>query len=149
MLNVGLHHVDLLTMLAGTEPGAVQAVGDRLLARWADGSVLDGTYAPGPGRDAMAVRFQNDLVHVDRRNGLRLRGAGFRNALPSPALLRARPRQTGWERSFERALRGFVGASIAGKLAIPGPEDGRRAVAVGLAIRRSLESGRAERVRAG
>ena len=140
MLDVGLHHIDLLSLVAGTGPGEVHALGERrLAARWADGSTLDGTYGPGPGRDEMDIRFVDRCVHIDRRNGVRLRGAGIRGAVPDPTLLRARPQTTGWERSFERALRSFVDRSIAGEAAVPGPEEGRRAVGVGLAIRQSLE----------
>ena len=148
VLSVGSHHLDLLILLAGAAPTEIEVVdGRRLLARWADGSTLDGTYAPGPGDDWMSVRFRERTVHLDRRRGRGLRGAGPRSSLPVPALVRARPGTTGWERSFERALRSFVDRSSAGLPAVPGPSEGRRAVALGIAMSESTARGRAVQVR--
>ncbi len=142
LLNVACHHVDLLSALAGVGPREVEARGERdLVARWADGSVLRGTYGDGPGRDRARIRFGSTTVELNRRRGLRLRGAGLRAALPSPTLLRARPRATGWERSFERALAAFVTAATGGESGTPGPADGLRAVVVGMAIAHSMSEG--------
>lgn len=139
LLNVACHHIDLLSALAGAGPREVEARGERhLVARWADGSALRGTYGDGPGRDEARIRFGSTTIELDRRSGLRLRGAGLRAALPSPTLLRARPGATGWERSFERALAAFVAAGTRGRSATPGPADGLRAVVVGTAIARSM-----------
>jgi predicted dehydrogenase len=150
LLTVSCHHVDLLSALGGVGPLEVEALGERdLVARWADGSVLRGTYGAGPGRDHARIRFGSATVEVDRRRGLRLRGAGLRAALPSPTLLRARPSATGWERSFERALAAFVTAAARGEPATPGPADGLRAVVVGVAIARSMQEGGPVEVKAG
>jgi predicted dehydrogenase len=141
-LNVGLHHLDLLGSIVGTPPSAVEMVDDRRLrAWWPDGSALEGTYGQGDGADQATLEFANATVSLDRRRGLRLRGAGPRAALPSPSLLRARPTRTGWERSYERALAAFADAAQRGAPAHPGPAEGLQAVRVGTTILRSLADG--------
>ncbi len=150
VLNVGLHHVDLLGSIAGDSPAEVEVRDGRVLcARWSDGSVLEGTYGPGQGDDLARIRFGSTTVELDRRRGVRLRGAGVRAGLPSPALLRARPATTGWERSYERALAAFAATTTRGTPATPGPADGLRAVVVGTAIARSMTEGGPARVDAG
>jgi predicted dehydrogenase len=148
MLNVGLHHVDALSALAGGAPVEVHAVdGQRLRVRWPDGSELEGIYGPGKGDDVVELSFGGRTVRLDRRRGVRLAGGGVRLGSPSAVLVRSRPATTGWERSFERALRAFARAAAAGHPATPGPGDGLRAVSVGLAITESLRSGAPVRLR--
>lgn len=142
VLDVGLHHVDLMTVVCGAPPGEVEwRGGTALRAAWPDGSVLRGEYGPGPGDDRARMQFANATVDIDRRRGVRLRGAGLWPGVPSPALVRARPAATGWERSFERALRAFVASARAGRAATPGPAEGVAAVRVGEAILRSASVG--------
>jgi predicted dehydrogenase len=136
-IDLGGHHVDLLSWLLGTVPAEVEAsVPDRLRVRWPDGSTLDGDYGPGPPEDRVGL---GDLT-VDRMRGLRLRG------LPQPGLVLTRVRGRDWERSYERALAAFVRAVETGAEPEPGPEAGIAGAAVGEAALRSLASGRAEPV---
>jgi predicted dehydrogenase len=153
VVDVGIHHVDLVSWLCGAPPVAARATDDgRLVVSWRDGTTLAGTYAPGPGADRATVRdARGAVVVVDRLRGLRLGGRGTRlgmGRLPAPALVRARLSGAGWERSFEWALGAFVAAVRRG---VPhpwaaGPAAGAEAVAVAAAALRSLGSGRTEPV---
>jgi predicted dehydrogenase len=136
-IDLGGHHVDLLSWLLGAAPAEVEApTPDRLRVRWPDGSTLDGDYGPGPPQD----RVELGDVTVDRMRGLRLRG------LPQPGLVLTRLRGRDWERSYEYALAAFVRAIEAGAEPEPGPQAGVVGAAVGEAVLRSLASGRAEPV---
>ena len=142
LVTVGCHHIDLLSSLVGIGPTEVEVTSPReLIVRWPDGSVLHGTYGDGPGRDHMRLRFSRRCVELDRRRGLRLRGAGLRSAIPPPRLLRALPALTGWERSFELAQAAFVATARRRGRGVPGPDAGLGGVRVGLATMRSLEAG--------
>jgi predicted dehydrogenase len=133
--------------MVGAAAVEVEVRGERdLLVRWADGSSLLEHYGGDADRDDIRLRFGAATVELDRLRGLRLRGAGLRGSLPAPALLRSRPASTGWERSFERALGAFAGSVRRGEPGSPGPADGLRAVAVGVAIERSMAEGGAQAV---
>ena len=136
-IDLGGHHVDLLSWLLGAAPAEVAALTpDRLRVGWPDGSTLDGDYGPGPPEDRVVLGD----VTVDRMRGLGLRG------LRQPALVLTRLRGRDWERSYEYALAAFVRAIETGTEPDPGPQAGIVGAAVGEAVLRSLASGRAERV---
>ena len=136
-IDLGGHHVDLLSWLLGAAPVEVEAPAtDRLHVRWPDGSSLGGDYGAGPPED----RVELGDVTVDRMRGLRLRG------LPQPGLVLTRLRGRDWERSYEYALAAFVRAIEDGTEPEPGPQSGVAGAAVGEAVLRSLASGRAEPV---
>jgi len=136
-IDLGGHHVDLLSWLLEAAPAEVEAPApDRLRVRWPDGSTLDGDYSPGPPEDRVVLGG----VTVDRMRGLRLGG------LPQPGLALTRLRGRDWERSYEYALAAFVRAIETGAEPEPGPQAGIAGAAVGEAFLRSLSSGRAERV---
>ena len=146
-LTVACHHVDLVGMVLGASPAEVEVLSDdRLTVRWADGSSLLGRYGEGPGRDEVVVTGGGRTVRVDRRRGVRLRGAGVRSGCPAPALLRAMPGITGWERSFELALRSFH--SVCSGVGSPSPDawDGLVAVRVAESVLRAQQSGCPETV---
>jgi predicted dehydrogenase len=152
VVDLGVHHLDLMAWLLGRWPVQVRAGGATLLAEWPDGSRLSGTYAPGPGADRVVLTdAAGRTVTVDRLRGLRLSGRARLGAgrFPSVALVGARLAGAGWERSFEWALRAFVGAVRAGRPhpGAAGPRDGLAGVATCAAVVAALESGRAEPVR--
>jgi predicted dehydrogenase len=136
-IDLGGHHVDLLSWLLAATPADVEAPApDGLRVRWPDGSTLEGDYSTGPPEDRLVLGD----VNVDRMRGLRVRG------LPQPVLLLTRLRGRDWERSYEYALAAFVRAVETGGEPEPGPEAGIDGAAVGEAVLRSLASGRVERV---
>ena len=137
-INVGCHHVDLLTRMAGRSPTDVSLSGAELRAWWPDGSELVGRYGPGVGTDRMTLTSGSRRITLDRVAGLRLRGAGWRAAVPHPALVRAWPARTGWERSFERALASFAAAAREGRPGDPGFDAGLDAVRVSAAALASI-----------
>jgi predicted dehydrogenase len=136
-IDLGGHHVDLLSWLLEAAPAEVEAPEhDRLRVRWPDGSTLEGDYGPGPPEDRVVL---GDVV-VDRMRGLRVGG------LPQPRLVLTRLRGRDWERSYEYALAALVRAIETGAEPEPGPQAGILGAAVGEAVLRSLAGGRAERV---
>jgi predicted dehydrogenase len=136
-IDLGCHHVDLLSWLLGAPPVEVEAPApDRVAVRWPDGSTLEGDYRPGPPEDRVTLGG----IAVDRLRGVRLRG------LPDPGLVLTRLRGGDWERSFERALAAFVSAVESGADPDPGGGTGVVGAAVGEAVLRSLASGRSEPV---
>ena len=145
LVDVATHHVDLVSWLTGATPVAVDARRDgQLGVRWDDGSELDGLYQEASPQDSLELEDDRQCVVVDRLRATRLRLSGPRPAsavLPSPVLVRARLGRSGWEPSFERALRGFVCAIRAGTPAAPGVEAGVAGVAVAEAVLQSLATG--------
>jgi predicted dehydrogenase len=136
-IDLGGHHVDLLSWLLEATPAEVEAPEpDRLRVCWPDGSTFEGDYSPGPPEDRVVL---GDVV-VDRMRGLRVRG------LPQPGIVLTRLRGRDWERSYEYALQAFVQAIETGAEPELGPQTGILGAAVGEAVLRSLASGRAEQV---
>jgi predicted dehydrogenase len=154
ILNVGLHHVDLLSWLLGTAPDSAQATSEgTLVVTWPKGSMLNGKYEAGSPCDQVVIRCGPQSIAIDRLSGARLQASGMRLGRAGwidPALMRAHLSSLGWERSFEYALSSFFG-TIKGKLPDRGPNcrDGFAMVAAGEAILRSLESGSPEPISAG
>ena len=147
IVDVGCHHVDLLSWLLGAPPVAVEAApGGWLRVRWADGSELTGEYTTGADDDWVVLDDGRHTVSVDRVRGVRLGGAARllgRNALPPPSLAVIHRLRPGWERSFEFAFRAFRDAVERGSAAPgdPGIGAGLVAAAVGEAALAALESG--------
>ena len=148
IIDVGCHHVDLLSWLIGAPPVEVEAEpGGHLAVRWADGSELQGEYTTGMDDDWVVLDDGRGVVSVDRVRGVRL-GGGVRHlgwrALPPPGLAAVRRLRPGWERSFEFAFRSFRDAVGRGAAAPddPGLSAGLAAAAVSRATLASIESGK-------
>ena len=147
IVDVGCHHVDLLSWLLGAPAVAVQATpGGCLRVTWADGSELTGEYTTGPDDDWVVADDGRHTVSVDRVRGIRLGGGARllgRHALPPPSLAAIHLLRPGWERSFEFAFRAFRDAVTRGSPAPgdPGIGAGLAAAAVGEATLAALESG--------
>lgn len=147
VLDLAPHHVDLASWLLGTPPVRATATGPgRIELAWADGSVLDGTYAPGTAEDRVTIAASGRRVEVDRLRGRRLRGdAGLRGGAPPPELALWRTLRPEWERSFLAAMRSFL-AAVTGERPMTGAgaDAGAAAVRVSDALLRSRVSGRPE-----
>jgi len=152
LIDVSCHHVDIVSSMLGATPSEVSVEpSTRLVARWPDGSVLDGRYDTGAPVDRVELSDRRRCLVVDRLRGLRLVATGAsigRLGRPIPGLVRAR--WSGWERSFEAALQAFVVASSGGSAdpRVPGPAAGMAMVATAEAVMRSARTGRRQTVEA-
>lgn len=154
ILNLSLHHVDLLSWLLEATPCHARATLEgTLVVTWPNGSTLSGEYQVGSPCDRLRITSGSRSVAIDRLTDIRLKASGIRlgrAGLIDPRLARAHLTSSGWERSFEIALGSFFGA-ITGELPDHGPNfrDGLAMVATGEAIIRSLDSGKQESVVSG
>lgn len=145
-VDIGCHHVDLVSWLLGTQAQRVEAEGHHVKVTWPGGTTLAGDYSPGPPIDLVTLvgRGGRDVV-IDRRHGVRLRGSAVPRAMrrPDARLVRSRMASGDWERSFEWALAAFVAACRVGPMADQAAtaDDGVAAVAYGEAVIASAATG--------